>query len=60
LTIQINVYAYLGILLEGRERFEEESLGNLKKSQYLLHTAGLILMFPPFPAPLKLKYDNFY
>ncbi|WJX89764.1 hypothetical protein P8452_71734 [Trifolium repens] len=40
LTIQINVYAYLGILLEGRERFEEESLGNLKKSQSLLHTAG--------------------
>ncbi|KAH1206544.1 Extra-large guanine nucleotide-binding protein 1 [Glycine max] len=33
LTIQTNVYAYLGILLEGRERFEEESFGNLKKNQ---------------------------
>ncbi|RDX77921.1 Extra-large guanine nucleotide-binding protein 1, partial [Mucuna pruriens] len=41
LTIQTNVYAYLGILLEGRERFEEESLGNLKKSQSsVLDTIG--------------------
>ncbi|KAK7406606.1 hypothetical protein VNO78_08235 [Psophocarpus tetragonolobus] len=41
LTIQSNVYAYLGILLEGRERFEDECLGNLKKSQSsVLDTAG--------------------
>ncbi|KAJ1436542.1 P-loop containing nucleoside triphosphate hydrolase [Sesbania bispinosa] len=41
LTIQTNVYAYLGILLEGRERFEEESLENLKKSQSsVLDTTG--------------------
>ncbi|KAG5079262.1 hypothetical protein JHK86_003327 [Glycine max] len=41
LTIQTNVYAYLGILFEGRERFEEESLGNLKKSHSsVLDTTG--------------------
>lgn len=41
LTIQSNVYAYLGILLEGRERFEDEILGNLRKKQSsVLDTAG--------------------
>ncbi|CAI8588790.1 unnamed protein product [Vicia faba] len=41
LTIQTNVYTYLGILLEGRERFEDEILADLKERQTsVLDTAG--------------------
>jgi hypothetical protein len=45
LKIQSNVYGYLGILLEGREHFEEDSLDELKKkhSSSIIDPSGMSL-----------------
>lgn len=57
LTIQSNVYAYLGILLEGRERFEDESLGDLKKRQSsVLDSTGRMHFFSPLSSEICAFY----
>lgn len=54
LKIQSNVYGYIGILLEGRERFEEESLVETRKLvSSMTDSDGMIVYFFPL-TPLSL------
>lgn len=55
--IQSKLYSYLGILLEGRERFEEESLIE-KRKRHVIDQPGtsgtLKIDVSLFPSPLSL------
>ncbi|KAL5987180.1 hypothetical protein ACLOJK_041177 [Asimina triloba] len=56
--IQSNLYRYLALLLEGRERFEEELLAEMRKNRALAEASSSGLMLFIVPAYYIAESDN--